>query len=312
MKNQGKIIAISWLIGLLLSGMMLFALQSDITLHKEGKKAIYEKDWNRATRLFQQIDTRFPGSTFRVEALYWLAYSLEKQDKELEALKLLNQLIETYKNNEWVDDAKILRVRISAGLITQGAPQYRQYIMEAVQTESKEQNHVKMVALDALIRLDRQQALSILEKLYKKSKNPEIKENIIFILRRFGENKMISRLTSTKKRIGRITIKEIKEGYTYFNLRLKTVTPPRLDRRVEPVYPREALEESVSGDVNLKVVINRKGDVSYVEVGKETHPLLAAAAKKAVRQWKFFPYTRKGKRMNIGCVVTINFSIEKK
>jgi len=309
MNNSHKVTA--WLIGLLLSGMMLLASPGDIMLHKEGKKAIYEKDWERAIQLFQQIDTQFPGSTLRVEALYWLAYSLEKQGKELEALNLLNRLIKTYKNNEWVDDAKILRVRISAGLITQGAPQYRQYIMEAVQTENNEQIDLKMVALDALIRLDRQKALFILEKLYIKSKNPGIKENIIFILRRVGENKMISRLTGTKKKVGRITIKDIKEGYTYFNLRFKTVTPPRLDRRVEPVYPREALEEGISGAVNLKVVINRKGDVSHVEVSKETHPLLAAAAEKAVRQWKFFPYTRKGKRMDIGCVVTINFSIEK-
>jgi TonB family protein len=291
--------------------MMLLALQSDITLHKQGKKSIYEKDWDRAIRLFQQIDTQFPGSTLRVEALYWIAYCLEKQGKELEALNLLNRLIKTYKNNEWVDDAKILRVRISANLIAQGTHQYRQYIMEAIQTENNEQVDVKMVALDALIRLDRQQALSIMEQLYKKSKNPEIKENIIFILRRFDENKMISRLTETKKKVGRITIKDIKEAYTYFNLHMKTVAPPRLERRVEPVYPREALEEGVSGDVNLKVLIDRKGDVSYVEVGKETHPLLAAAAEKAVRQWKFFPYTRKGKRMNLGCVVTINFSIER-
>jgi TonB family protein len=291
--------------------MMLLALQSDITLHKEGKKAIYEKDWDRATRLFRQIDTQFPGSTLRTEALYWLAYSLEKQGKELEALNLLNRLIKTYKNNEWLDDAGILRIRISENLIAQGAPRYRQYIMEAVQTENNEQIDVKMVALDALIRLDHQQALSILEKLYKKSKNPEIKENIVFILRRVGENKMISRLTGTKKKIGRITLKDIKEAYMFCHLHMKTVTPPRLDRRVEPVYPREALEEGVSGDVNLKVLIGRKGEVSHVEVGKETHPLLAAAAEKAVRQWKFFPYTRKGKRMDIGCIVTINFSIEK-
>ena len=63
MKYQGKIVVTAWLIGLLLSGMMLLATHSDIMLHKEGKKAIYEKDWGRAIRLFQQIDTRFPGST---------------------------------------------------------------------------------------------------------------------------------------------------------------------------------------------------------------------------------------------------------
>ncbi len=306
----GKKVAITWLIVFLLYGVMLFASQSDIMLHKQGKKAIYEKDWNQAIQLFQQIDTQFPGSTLRVEASYWIAYSLEKQDKELEALNLLNRLIKTYKNNEWVDDAKILRIRISANLIAQGAPQYRQYIMEAVQTGNNEQIDVKMVALDALIRLDRQQALPILEKLYKKSKNPEIKENIIFILRRFGEDKMISRLTETKRKIGKITIKEIKAAYLCFDLHMKTVAPPRLDRRVEPVFPREALEEGVSGDVNLKILIDRKGDVSHVKVDKETHPLLAAAAEKAVKQWKFFPYTRKGKRLNIGCIVTINFSIE--
>jgi TonB family protein len=298
------------LIGLLLCSVMLFAMQSDITLHKEGRKAIYEKDWDHAIQLFQQLDTRFPGSTLRVEALYWLAYSLEKQDKELDALDLLNRLIKTYKNNEWEDDAKILRIRISEELIAQGAPQYRQYIIEAVQSQNNEQIDVKMVALDALIRLDRQQALSIMEQLYKKSKNPEIKENIIFILRRFGENKMISRLTGTKKKTGRITLKDIKTAYSCFDMHMKAIAPPRLNHQVKPVYPREAMEEGVSGDVSLRVRIDRKGDVSYVRAGKESHPLLAAASEKAVKQWKFFPYTRKGKRINIYCVVTINFSIE--
>jgi len=307
----GKKVVITLFVGLLLCGVMLFAVQSDITLHQQGKKAIYEKDWRRAARLFQQLDARFPGSIFHAEALYWLAYSLEKQDKKLESFELLNRLIDTYPKNEWVDDAKILRIRICTDLITRGSPRYRQYIMEAVQTEDDEHMDLQMVALDALIRLDRRQALFFLEKLYKKSKNPGIKENIIFILRRFGENKMISRLAATKTKIGKITIKKIKEAYTYFHLYMNKVTPPRLERRVEPVYPREALEEGVSGEVNLKILIDKKGDVSYVKVDKETHPLLAAAAEKALRQWKFFPYTRKGKRMNIGCVVTINFSIEK-
>jgi TonB family protein len=298
------------LIGLLLCGMMLFASQSDIMLHQQGKKAIYENDWDQAIQLFQQLETQFPGSTLRVEALYWLAYSLEKQDKELEALDLLNRLIKTYKNNEWIDDAKILRIRISAELIAQGAPQYRQYIMDAVQTQNNEQIDVKMVALDTLIRLDRQQALSIMEQLYKKSKNPEIKENIIFILRRFGENKMISRLTGTRKKTGKITLKDIKAAYSCFDMHMKAIAPPRLDRRVKPVYPREALEEGVSGDVSLRVRIDKKGDVSFARAGKESHPLLAAAAEKSVRKWKFFPSTRKGERLTIYCVVTINFSIE--
>lgn len=321
MRNRGTVTAITWLLCLLLGSMSVYAsqdrepaLKGDITLLKKAKEAIYEKEWDQAIRLIQQINTRFPGSTLRVEALYWQAYSLEKQGKKHKALKLVNKVIETYKNyknNEWTDDAKILRIRIAANLIKEGFPQYRQYIMEAIQAENNEQTDLKMVALDALLRLDRRQALPILEKLYKESKDPEINGNIIFILRNYGEDKMISQLVGIKMKKGLISIKEIKGGQVFLNQQLKTVSPPRVNRRVQPIYPREALEEDITGDVLLKIVINKKGEVEYALASKKSHPLLAEAAVKAVRKWKFFPYAIKGKRFQIACLVTITFTINK-
>jgi TonB family protein len=313
MKYRQKIIVIAWLVGFFLGGMVFAAevssaVPSDINLHREAKEAIYNKEWDHAVQLLQKLDSQYPGSVLRVEALYWLAYSLEKQNKKNEALQLLNRLIETYKDNEWADDAKMLRVRISADLCRQGFPQYRRYIMAAVQQESNEDIDLKMMALDILIRLDRPAALAILEKFYKKNPDPEIRDNIIFILRRCGENQLIARLSALNQKKGIVTLKEMKNAYGYIS---KPIIVPQLIHRVDPVYPREALEEGVTGDVTLIATLDKKGYVQYVVATKGAHPLLAEAAEKAVKQWKFFPYTRKGSRVSAACIIVLNFDLEK-
>ena len=318
MKYWGKILIVIGIIGMLIlfpGGMLTAAAEenpatpdSDITLQKEAKTAIYEKKWERATQLLQQIDNKYPDSAFRAEALYWLAYCLEKQDRKTEALELLNRLITTYPDSPWQDDAESFRLRIAADLVLQGHNQYRPYITEAVQHNKPEDIDLKLAALDALLRIDRQQALPILEKLYAENRNPETRENIIFILRRFGEDKIITRLSRPGKLKGVVTLKEIKDAYIYPS---NPIPAPILTHQVDPVYPREALEERIEGDVILILVIDKKGFVQYAVPTKGAHPLLAEAAEIAVKQWKFFPYTMKGKRLDVACVVTLEFALKK-
>jgi TonB family protein len=309
MNNRKKIIVmVCWLGFFWGTAFFISAEQTAFALQKEGKKAIYEKDWDRAVQLFQKLESGFPGSKLRGEALYWLAYSLEKQDRQIKALHYLNRLIETYRGDEWVDDARILRVQIAADLTWKGFSNYYRYVIEAAQAGDDGQLDVKMAGLDALMRLDPQKALPLLEKLYRENEDPDVRDSVIFILRHFNESKVIAALSGSQQRKEAIIIGDLKYAYTYPPL--KRAVPPPLVKRVEPAYPKEALEQGIAGKVILKVAIGKKGGVLQAVAVKGAHPLLAGAAEKALKQWKFLPYTKKGRRLEVYGIVTLDFSLE--
>lgn len=61
---------------------------------------------------------------------------------------------------------------------------------------------------------------------------------------------------------------------------------PKLLSHVEPVYPQEALDRGMDGEVVLMGRTDLDGNVGNVQVLKG-HPLFASAAKKALCQWKY-------------------------
>jgi TonB family protein len=66
-----------------------------------------------------------------------------------------------------------------------------------------------------------------------------------------------------------------------------------LVHRVEPVYPLQARNQHIQGKVTLSATIAADGAVSKVSVVGGS-PVLAEAAKTAVRQWRYRPATLNG------------------
>lgn len=62
----------------------------------------------------------------------------------------------------------------------------------------------------------------------------------------------------------------------------------RVRNKVEPVYPAEALNQNVQGDVLVQVLVGADGQVLEATV-VSGHPLLTDAAVSAVKQWTFEP-----------------------
>ena len=67
----------------------------------------------------------------------------------------------------------------------------------------------------------------------------------------------------------------------------KSVQMGRLLTRIEPTYPPEAAQQQIQGTVKLHVAISADGAIQNVEA--DGPPLLAQAAMKAVRQWRYTP-----------------------
>jgi len=88
------------------------------------------------------------------------------------------------------------------------------------------------------------------------------------------------------------------------------VKPPKLIKKVDPIYPDEAKKQGISGVVLLSVRSNEQGNIVGVKIVKSPHELLSKAAVEAVKQWKYEPMLIKGKPMPIIFTVTMTFKLK--
>jgi TonB family protein len=81
-----------------------------------------------------------------------------------------------------------------------------------------------------------------------------------------------------------------------------------LVKKVQPIYPKNALFMHVEGAVELMATISNAGDITHVTVLKGDGQL-AKAAVDAVKQWKYKPYLLNGEPVEIQTEMTINFKL---
>jgi TonB family protein len=82
----------------------------------------------------------------------------------------------------------------------------------------------------------------------------------------------------------------------------------RLLRRVNPDYPPEAKDQNIQGTVVLVVEILADGSIGEVGVASGD-PLLAKAAVKAVRQWRYQPYSVHGQPIERQTRISVKFTL---
>jgi len=86
------------------------------------------------------------------------------------------------------------------------------------------------------------------------------------------------------------------------------VAQTRLLRRVEPEYPEEARQRQIQGPVILKIQINSGGAVEKL-LAVAGDPLLAEAAIRAVKQWRYQPYRVGGRPVEVQTWVSLTFAL---
>ena len=90
-----------------------------------------------------------------------------------------------------------------------------------------------------------------------------------------------------------------------------TLRTPPLAYRVEPVYPSEAKEKGVEGEVRFELTVNEQGDVTDVQV-LGGNAMLVSSAYEAVRQWKYTPVSLDGVPIRVKISVAIKFELNPK
>ena len=82
--------------------------------------------------------------------------------------------------------------------------------------------------------------------------------------------------------------------------------PPRQTYSVDPEYPPLAFQTRISGTVVIDAVIDERGNVVQASV-VSGHPLLIAAALRAVQQWKYEPTSLNGQPVSVELQVQVSF-----
>ena len=86
------------------------------------------------------------------------------------------------------------------------------------------------------------------------------------------------------------------------------VTKGQLIYRVEPPYPPLALMARLQGQVQLKAIVSKDGTIKELELVSGS-PMLAAAALRAVQQWRYRPFLLNGEAVEVETNVTVTFQI---
>ena len=89
------------------------------------------------------------------------------------------------------------------------------------------------------------------------------------------------------------------------------ISPPKLIHRAEPIYPEAARKINAQGVVILECKTDLNGAVSQIKVLEAPHPLLAAAAVQAVKQWVYKALEIEGEKLSQTFWVTVTFKLDK-
>lgn len=88
----------------------------------------------------------------------------------------------------------------------------------------------------------------------------------------------------------------------------RELTTPRLIKKVDPEYPKEAVKKRVEGVVLLNVRVVEQGNVVAIQILRSI-PLLDQVAIAAVKQWKYEPMIIEGKAIQVIFTVHITFKL---
>jgi len=136
--------------------------------YEQGQNAIERAQWQRAIERFTAlVDSKAPRAD---AALYWRAYSLDKLNRQSEALTSVAELLKGYPSSRWVADARALEIQV------------RQRAGQPVSPEVQADEELKLLAIQGLQHQDPEQAIPMLEKLLQGTSSPRMKERVLFVL----------------------------------------------------------------------------------------------------------------------------------
>jgi HEAT repeat protein len=154
-------------------------------IFREGRDLIVDEAWAEAEGKFKSFVSNYPKEKNLDAALYWLAFTLVKQEKYQEADKQLKRLLSEFPRSNWADDATALRAQMNLD---------PRVVDQALSEDDVE---VKIVALQSLFESNPERGLAYVSEMMKPGSkaNPRLREAGIELLRRYGGKQAVALLT---------------------------------------------------------------------------------------------------------------------
>jgi HEAT repeat protein len=151
-------------------------------LYAQGQDAIERAQWTQAVERFTAlVSARAPRAD---AALYWRAYSLDKLNRQADALTSVAELLEIYPSSRWLAEARALEIQV------------RQRAGQPVPPDTQNDEELRLFAIQGLQLQDPEQAIPMLEKLLQGASSPRLKERALFVLAQSNTPRARELLTS--------------------------------------------------------------------------------------------------------------------
>jgi len=137
-------------------------------LYSDATKAINDGRWADAEATFSKIAQQ-KGE--RADAsIYWKAYAENKEGKTARALETCGDLRHAYPNSSWINECGALEIEIRG---KSGDP---------VQPQAEQNEDLKLLALNSLMRQDESRALPIIQQILTSDNSEKLKDRALFVL----------------------------------------------------------------------------------------------------------------------------------
>ena len=145
------------------------------SVYEQGMMALDERQWDRAIELFDEV-VRLNGNRSD-RSLYWKAYAQNKQGRRHEAMDTITILKKRFPKSRWISEARALEIEMSQA---SGSP---------VRPEDEADEDLKLIAINALMQSNAEQAIPMLQRVLQSSQSPKLKERALFVLAQSGSPK---------------------------------------------------------------------------------------------------------------------------
>jgi HEAT repeat protein len=175
---------------LAVAGYALADEESELKM-QEAREALNQARYHEAAELLERVYELEKGHQEAGNALYWQAfarYKLQRTHELKVAAELLQMQQENYPESETAQDGEALLARLYGELAERGEADAMREIHE-LSDDEMQREATRVAALEALMRMDPDMAMPILEDIVtgEKEVSPEMRRHSIFILCRMED-----------------------------------------------------------------------------------------------------------------------------
>lgn len=156
------------------------------SLYRAARRALSDKDYEAAARMFDAIVTRFPRSDYAPDALYWKGFALYRNGSLDSAADALEAQAKRYPQAPTRGDASALLIQIKGQLARRGDASAQRDVNQAAAQSGRgcDDMEMQIAALDAVQRMDAERVVPLLKRVLarRESCSTPLRKNALFVL----------------------------------------------------------------------------------------------------------------------------------